>query len=537
MIDITGQTLLNQYHVHGLVGRGGMADVYKVWDSKRGTYLALKLLHENLAHDVVFIRRFSREAQTLNKLQHPNIVRYYGLEQEDMLAFMLMDFVEGDTLKTEIFRFREHGFSIPQILEIMKPVCSALYFAHRSDTVHCDVKPANIMINERGSVFVTDFGIARMTDTTTVSLSGAGTPAYMAPEQIQGRKPIPQTDIYALGIVLFEMITGGERPFIGERARFTASTAEKVRWEHTNVPPPSLSIYRPDASPELEQIVFRCLEKEPSNRYDNTMALYNDLASVASVSTGQTTPSDQQGYGTATKIPPSGREPKPPPVRDNHENVKVVRTPVETQSRRRAQMLPSNSFRWLVPALGAVVIVILIIIINPLISNNGPMPPSFPTQAWVTLPPQATVIIPATGSPPIPTTPAPSISPGTYDVGGCMNAALGGSNRINECVTSVSVNQDGAMRFDFSWIALLEPDVEEISILSDQWNKNMHLTDDMGNRYDHIQVGGSASRDVTLTNNERADGWFLFPVAKPGARDFIFHDGDYNVQTPPITLR
>jgi serine/threonine-protein kinase len=170
MPSLVGQTLCNRYRVDDQIGRGGMAEVYKVWDKDRTTYLALKLLREDLAQDRVFLRRFKREAQTLAKLQHPNIVRFYGLEQDDMLAFMLMDFVEGTSLRAEIFQLDGEPMATERIVEIMRPVCSALNYAHNQGMVHCDAKPGNIMIDSSGKVLVTDFGIARMTDSATATM-------------------------------------------------------------------------------------------------------------------------------------------------------------------------------------------------------------------------------------------------------------------------------------------------------------------------------------------------------------------------------
>jgi serine/threonine protein kinase len=282
MSELTGRILLDRYQVREFLGRGGMAEVYKVWDAHRSTDLAMKILHEDLAFDRVFMRRFQREADTLAQLQHPNIVRFYGLEQDGPLAFMLLDFVDGDNLKRLIF---DTGGSLPsnQILIIMRSVCSALQFAHGEGMVHCDIKPGNIMIHRNGTVLVADFGIARMTDAATTTMVGMGTPAYMAPEQVGGLDPTPQTDIYALGIVLFEMLTGGERPFTGEHAQTTGSTSEKVRWEHLHLQAPSPRFYNPGISPDLEAVVLKCLAKEPSERYTSATALFEALESALSL--------------------------------------------------------------------------------------------------------------------------------------------------------------------------------------------------------------------------------------------------------------
>jgi serine/threonine-protein kinase len=250
-----------------------MGDVYKVWDSQRGVFLAIKVLHADLAEDRVFLRRFAREAETLSALQHPHIVRFYGLEQEGRVTFMLMDYVEGTTLRGEIFDAHK-PFTVEQVLRILKPVCSALHYAHQMGRVHCDIKPANIMVRSNGEVLIADFGIARMMEnSTTTTMAGAGTPAYMAPEQVLGKNPSPQTDIYALGIVLYEMLTGGERPFTGEQASIEGSTSEKVRWEQITLNPPSPRTYNPNISLQLEAVVMKCLEKKPEDRYADVFSL------------------------------------------------------------------------------------------------------------------------------------------------------------------------------------------------------------------------------------------------------------------------
>ena len=276
MSNLVGKTLVERYNVQEFIGRGGMAEVYKVWDSQRAVHLAMKVLHADLAEDKIFLRRFRREATNLAKLQHPHIVRFYGMERDSRLAFMLMDYVEGESLRTKIFR-QDEPFTEDAVRQIVRPVSSALHYAHNMGLVHCDIKPANIMLDKHDEVRLADFGIARMSNAATATMVGAGTPAYMAPEQIRGEDPTPQTDIYALGILLFEMLTGGERPFTGEGSKATGSTSEKVRWEQLNKQPPNPRKWNSDLSPELEAVVLKCLEKEPKKRFGNALELLNAI--------------------------------------------------------------------------------------------------------------------------------------------------------------------------------------------------------------------------------------------------------------------
>jgi serine/threonine protein kinase len=314
MSNLTGQVLLQRYRVDEFIGRGAMADVYKVWDEQRATHLAMKLLREDLAMDTIFLRRFRREAQALAHLQHPNIVRFYGLEEDDLLAFILMDYIEGTTLQQEI-RAARRPLPLGRVLEVMRPVCSALHFAHRQGLIHCDIKPSNIMTHNNGTILIADFGLAHMTEAAATStlLLGGGTFGYMAPEQARGEKPTAQTDIYALGIVLFEMLTGGERPFTGEASGHAGTARENVLWEQLNLAAPSPRRWNPDIGDELVQIVQTCLSATPAGRYTSTLELLDALESAI--------PTDQAliaalpvaiaswGSPSTPIVPPGGSQP------------------------------------------------------------------------------------------------------------------------------------------------------------------------------------------------------------------------------------
>ncbi len=283
MTELTGRTLGGRYQVEAFLGRGGMADVYKVFDRQRAVILAMKILHSDLASDGSFLARFEREARALEMLQHPNIVRYYGLEKAESLSFILMDYIEGLTLGKEIF-LQKGGMPPERIQEIMQPVCAALYYAHQMGMVHCDIKPANIMIRRHGAVYLADFGIARMTEASTQPFYEAGTPAYMPPEQLEGKTPSPAADIYALGVVLYEMATGGQRPFhppeswlsLAEFGR-QLTTTQRILWQKHNLAPTSPRKYKPGISLALETVILRCLEPLPERRYPSTLDLFSAL--------------------------------------------------------------------------------------------------------------------------------------------------------------------------------------------------------------------------------------------------------------------
>ena len=199
MSKLIGQTLLDRYHILEHIGRGGMAEVYKVWDARRSTHFAMKMLHEDLALDHVFIRRFKREATTLSKLQHPYIVRLYDFKTSKRIAFMILDYVAGETLKHKIY---DAGgpISYEQIRNVFRSICGALQYAHQEGFVHCDIKPGNIMFDESGKVLLSDFGISRMTDAATATMVGVGTPVarIVASDPLKITAGVPER--YALDV-------------------------------------------------------------------------------------------------------------------------------------------------------------------------------------------------------------------------------------------------------------------------------------------------------------------------------------------------
>jgi serine/threonine protein kinase len=286
-----GYIINDQYRVDSFLGKGAMASVYQVWDIKRLVPLAMKVLSDDLAEDIVFLRRFKREAETLKQLQHPNIVRFYELGQDDDLVYMLMDYVDGSTLRSEINQNRGKPFSAERISQVIGPICAGLHYAHQQNVIHCDIKPANIMLDSTGRVLIADFGIARLSDAATTTMVGAGTPAYMSPEQSKGKKPTPASDIYAVGTILYEMLTGGERPFTGERSEIGGSNAERILWEKLNLEPIPPTQYNPNLSPTTDRIITRCLAIDPVARYQDTLPFFSDIQNSLGMKDNTLTPS------------------------------------------------------------------------------------------------------------------------------------------------------------------------------------------------------------------------------------------------------
>ncbi len=278
MTDIIGEVFLNRFRVDAFVASGGMGAVYRAWDLERNVALAMKVLHAERMDDPGAFKYFQREARALEKLRHPNIVPFYGFYPTEDFSFFLEHYIDGPSLHG-ILRKQAGGLPIPEALGYMQALCSALGYAHAKGVVHCDIKPGNVMVDRGGQIYLTDFGIARHAESATTTIAGAGTPAYMAPEQIRAEPVTPATDVYSLGVLLFEMLTG-QRPFHGDEAETLgkgATTGERIRYAHLHLPPPDPRSLNPTLQPALTRIITRCMAKAPQDRYPSTAALLVDL--------------------------------------------------------------------------------------------------------------------------------------------------------------------------------------------------------------------------------------------------------------------
>ena len=277
MKNLIGSTLLNQFRVETFLAAGGMGSVFKVWDLKRNVYLAMKVLQEDLADDPVVLRRFQREAQTLQKLTHPNIVPFYGLYQDSGYTFLLEAFIDGHTLKDILRAQGGKPLEPAEALGYLQPLTSALGYAHKHKLVHCDLKPGNVMVDHSG-VYLTDFGVVRHAEATVTSLGFAGTPAYMAPEQCRGEPVTAATDIYALGIIAYEMLVG-RRPFLGNETRGgdTATLKERLRAAQIHARPPDPRRFNPALHENAARALLQALQKDPAQRFHNVQGFYQAL--------------------------------------------------------------------------------------------------------------------------------------------------------------------------------------------------------------------------------------------------------------------
>jgi serine/threonine protein kinase len=267
--DLIGHTLQDRYFLRELAGSGGMADVFSAWDNLRSTTVAIKVLRRDLANRAKTSSMFAQEAELLRRLEHPSIVRLYEFEREGDIAFLVMDWVNGINLRDKIQKHNQ-PLSLAETSRILDPVCKALNYAHNKKVYHCDVKPPNILMHDDGRVLLTDFGVARLAGDDGTG----GTPPYMAPEQFTEGDTGPYTDIYGLGITLYEVLSGGNLPFRGESPMGMGSTPrERIAWEHVNLPIPPLRSMNPDINGGVERVVMTALDKDPSRRFPSTLAL------------------------------------------------------------------------------------------------------------------------------------------------------------------------------------------------------------------------------------------------------------------------
>jgi serine/threonine-protein kinase len=280
---MVGEVLADRYELEELVGTGGMSSVFRAHDRLLDRKVALKILHQQYSGDGEYVERFRREARSVAALSHPNIVTVIDRGEHEGRQFIVFEYVDGENLKRLIER--RGPAPVATVLELGMQIARGLSFAHQQGLVHRDVKPQNVLLNGDGQAKVTDFGIARsldvqhgMTQTGTV----LGTSDYIAPEQAQGQRVDEHTDVYSLGVVIYELLTG-EVPFPAEN--FVA-----VAMRHINEPPPPIRDKRPDVPPRVEAAVQRAMAKDPADRFQTMADFCRELdACLAELQSGATT--------------------------------------------------------------------------------------------------------------------------------------------------------------------------------------------------------------------------------------------------------
>ncbi|XJZ28453.1 Stk1 family PASTA domain-containing Ser/Thr kinase [Bacillota bacterium Lsc_1132] len=264
-----GKRISGRYKILDMIGGGGMANVYLAHDMILDRNVAVKMLRLDLTNDEEFIRRFRREAQSATSLNHPNIVNIYDVGEEDDLYFIVMEHVDGQTLKQYIQQYSPLG--VEETINIMRQLTSAISHAHQNHIVHRDIKPHNILIDTNGLVKITDFGIAMALSATSITQTNSvlGSVHYLSPEQARGGMANKKSDIYSLGIVMFELLTG-RLPFSGE-------SAVSIALKHLQSETPSVRRWNPAIPQTVENIVLKATAKDPFHRYNSVDEMDDDL--------------------------------------------------------------------------------------------------------------------------------------------------------------------------------------------------------------------------------------------------------------------
>ena len=301
--------LNNRYQLLERLGAGGMSDVFRARDLMLERSVAIKVLHENYSNDTDFQQRFRQEARAAANLSHPNIVTVHDFGFDHNQLFIVMEHIPGKDLKTLL---RQRGrYSVEDAIPLIVQACAGIGYAHRAGLVHCDIKPHNMIVTPDGRLKVTDFGIARAMSTILPDERADvvwGSPQYFAPEQAVGEPPSPASDVYSLGVVLYEVLTGA--------LPFTAPTSEELARMHLEMPPIPPREYIPDIPTALEQIVLKVLSKEPAARYRTADQLGRVLLRFGTQRDTPSTPSlsltPEASSTYQQPEPPSAAPPRPP---------------------------------------------------------------------------------------------------------------------------------------------------------------------------------------------------------------------------------
>jgi tetratricopeptide (TPR) repeat protein/predicted Ser/Thr protein kinase len=257
------------YRITRQLGVGGMATVWKAYHPALDRYVAIKVLHPSFKEDPQFTARFQREARIVAKLIHPHIVPIYDFSEHEGMSYLVMRYIEGRTLKA---RLKEGPLELREVMEILEPAGQALAYAHDQGVLHRDIKPSNFILSPEREVFLTDFGLARMAETTDSTLSRdmlVGTPQYISPEQARGEKLDARTDIYSLGVVLFEMLTG--------KVPYDADTPYAVIHDHIFSPLPLPTEFKADIPEAVEKVVLKALAKDRDDRFGSVREMVSAL--------------------------------------------------------------------------------------------------------------------------------------------------------------------------------------------------------------------------------------------------------------------
>lgn len=360
--NLTGKTISNRYIVEEILGQGGMSSVYKGTDPNLKRVVAIKVIHPHLSSNSDFVQRFEEEAAAVAQLRHHGIIQVYDFNRDDDLYYMILEFVPGETLQDHLKRLNDSGrkLSHSQAIEYMASICDAVDYAHQRGMIHRDIKPANLMLTTTGQVILMDFGIAKIVGGTRHTATGAvvGTAMYMSPEQIKGEQPDRRTDVYSLGVTLFEMVSG--------RPPFDANSAMTLMMMHINDPIPNIKSLNPEVPDALVAIINKALAKDPNNRYQTTAQMAAALRNALSANTSSPLATMMEdatfmssGRGTTIEKPIAGTYVENTPIIPTKGTMIESATPSRSYSAPVASSAPKRKASMAMPIIAAVVIGLL----------------------------------------------------------------------------------------------------------------------------------------------------------------------------------
>jgi serine/threonine protein kinase len=322
MSDLTGQTI-GQYEVLGLIGKGGMASVYRARQPSMGRIVALKILPNYFMHEETFLKRFQREAQAIARLQHPRILPVYDYGEDRGIPYIAMAYVEGGSLSQVIQE--EGGLSLDEASRLLDQIAEGLDFAHERGVIHRDFKPSNVLMDGKRNVYLADFGIAKVSyETAQLTGSGiVGTPAYMAPEMFKSEPISHSIDLYALGVTLYQILSGS--------APFEGTTPVQLMYAHLNQPVPNIAELKEGLPSDIQTVLDTAMAKNPEERYPNAGALAEAFRDALE---GKSLEIDTSALPAMAPTMPGPAEPL---VADDSATISIVEPEVQPPSEKEAR--------------------------------------------------------------------------------------------------------------------------------------------------------------------------------------------------------
>lgn len=363
-----GRTLSGRYKIEAMLGQGGMSAVYKASDPNLKRVVAIKLIHPHLSTDPAFIQRFESEAAAVASLRHPNIVQVYDFNNDNGVYYMVLEFIPGETLQDRMQRLAADNrqLSLNDILKFSGNISDAVGYAHQRGMVHRDIKPANIMLDVHGQAILMDFGIVKILGGDSHTSTGAivGTARYMPPEIIRGEVADVRSDIYSLGVTIFEMLSG--------RPPFMSDSAMTLMMMHLNDPVPDIRGFRSDAHPQIVEILQKCLEKNRDDRYQSAADLSGDIKRGLAYLGGQPTYVQLKKDSGVTDQPRAEVEATPPPTPNPAPAQPAFTSPdVASPVPRKAS---SSKLPWVIGAGFFIMVCVgVLFLIGNLLFNNTPV--------------------------------------------------------------------------------------------------------------------------------------------------------------------